>query len=53
LNVDSRDKNDATDDGRYSALEEKARFDEEDLVSDMNDKRLFVLVVARARMADR
>jgi hypothetical protein len=30
LNVERRDKNDATDDGRYSAFEENIESDDED-----------------------
>lgn len=51
--MDRRDKNDATDDGRYSALEEKTGSGEDDFVSDLNDNMFFVRVVARARMADK
>jgi hypothetical protein len=53
LKVESRDRNDGTDDGRYSAFEAKFESDAGLFLSDLNANRLFVRVEARAKMADK
>jgi len=49
--VESRDRNDTTDDGRYSVPSENTEVDETTFSSDLSDSRSFV--PARLRMADK
>lgn len=53
LKVESRDKNDGMDDGRYSAFEAKSGSDAGLFLSDLNENMFFVRVEARDKIADK
>lgn len=51
--MESRDKNDTTDDGRYSVPKDDVGVDKATLSVDPNDSRRLVFVLSRVRMADK
>lgn len=51
--MESRDRNDTTDDGRYSVPKDDIGVDKTTLSEDPNDSRRFFFVLSRVRMADK
>lgn len=51
--MESRDRNDTTDDGRYSVPKDDVGVDKATLSLEPSDGRRFVFVLSRVRMADK